>query len=181
MKTVAITFTHDLFDFLSLACRSDEECDDAVIGDGLKKRNKVYPAPWRSQLANDLMNHVAFGHRPLAKERIKGVKLPLILLVHFNNHMLGVSMLFDAVMVPSKRLTSSKITETEWIAFIKEQRDQGHGWAIADFEQFRHLIPQSTPSPPLESADSKPDDNMKLDRDAKREVNDSQSNGNSCE
>jgi hypothetical protein len=78
--------------------------------------------------------------------------------------------MFDVVMVPSKRLTSSKITENEWIAFIKEQRDQGHGWAIADFEQFRHLIPQSTLSPRHEAADNKPDDKKKLDQDNKREI-----------
>jgi hypothetical protein len=52
--------------------RSDEECDEAVAGDGeMKKRNKVFQTPWRSTIASDLMKHTAFNQKGITKERYK--------------------------------------------------------------------------------------------------------------
>ncbi len=47
--------------------------------------------------------------------------------------------------VPSPRLTGNKISEAEWKLFISTQKERGHGWAIADFDQFKHLIPKPAP------------------------------------
>jgi hypothetical protein len=67
--------------------------------------------------------------------------------------------------VPSARLTGNRISEAEWVQFIQHQKEKGYGWAIADFEHFKHLIPRqpapATAAAPAAAAAAQPVDAIK--------------------
>jgi hypothetical protein len=50
------------------------------------------------------------------------------------------------------------------VQFIKVQKNDGFGWAIADFEHFKHLVPKPLSDNVDDDDDDDDDLNMKVDR-----------------